>query len=216
MTDVVQKAAAPAHTTSPEQTQDVGEALGRVLEPGAVVVLSGDLGAGKTQFAKGVARALGVREDVTSPTFNLLLEQEGADGILLRHFDLYRLENPSDLDDLDYFGVLEDGRAISLVEWGDKFAKALPRDYLTVEISSAPTARALRLWARGPQSTRLLSAYLKATAKAASEAAAGTEAVAGIGVAGEAADGTTAAAGTAPTATAAIATAGEPAEPCDG
>ena len=90
-----------------------------------MVVLSGDLGAGKTQLTKGLAAGLGVVEPVTSPTFNILLVHEGR--IPLYHFDLYRLEFAEQLDDLDYWGTLEaDG--VSVVEWGDRFAEAIPEE----------------------------------------------------------------------------------------
>jgi tRNA threonylcarbamoyladenosine biosynthesis protein TsaE len=106
-------------------------ALGRALQPGDVVLLTGDLGAGKTQFTKGIAQALDIEEAVTSPTFNLVCEYDSAQGVTLRHFDLYRLEDETELDDIDYFGLLE-GKAICVVEWGDKFPNALPLDYLLV------------------------------------------------------------------------------------
>jgi tRNA threonylcarbamoyladenosine biosynthesis protein TsaE len=124
------------HTsTTAAQTQALGEQLGTLLQPGEVVLLTGGLGAGKTQFAKGVARALGVTEEVTSPTFNLVVEYHGAGGAILRHFDLYRLENADELDDIDYFGLLETDGAISLVEWGDKFSEAMPLHYRIVEFT---------------------------------------------------------------------------------
>jgi tRNA threonylcarbamoyladenosine biosynthesis protein TsaE len=100
------------------------------LRAGDVVLLSGDLGAGKTQFVQGVARALGVAEgEVTSPTFNILLSYEGtATGgspITLNHFDLYRLEKAEQLVDIDFAGVLESG-GVCFIEWADKFPAAMP------------------------------------------------------------------------------------------
>ncbi len=111
-------------TESAAQTMAAGEALAPLLVAGDVVLLSGDLGAGKTQFAKGVAEGLGVVEPVTSPTFNILLVHQGR--LPLYHFDLYRLEHADELEDLDYYATLEsDG--VCLVEWGDRFTEAAPR-----------------------------------------------------------------------------------------
>jgi tRNA threonylcarbamoyladenosine biosynthesis protein TsaE len=142
---------------SPERTEALGALLGALLQAGDVVLLTGDLGAGKTRFTKGVAAALGVRQAVTSPTFNLVLEYEAAEGGLLRHFDLYRLEDTDELADIDYFGLIE-GEAISVVEWGDKFSEALPLDFLSIafEIGEGD-ARVLRLGAAGERGALLLT-----------------------------------------------------------
>jgi tRNA threonylcarbamoyladenosine biosynthesis protein TsaE len=153
----VSAAVPPFVSSSPEQTERFGEALGGLLRAGDVVLLAGDLGAGKTQLAKGVARALGVQEAVTSPTFNLVLEHETALGIPLRHFDLYRLTDASELADIDYFGLLEDA-AISVVEWGDRFSDALPLDYLLINLKlQDDDARTLHLSATGPRAKQLIS-----------------------------------------------------------
>lgn len=112
--------------------QALGEAAASLMLGGDVLLLSGDLGAGKTQFTKGVAHGLGVAEPVTSPTFNILLVHEGR--LTLNHFDLYRLDHAVQLEDIDYFGTLEsDG--VSVVEWGDRFPEALPRDGLDIAIT---------------------------------------------------------------------------------
>jgi tRNA threonylcarbamoyladenosine biosynthesis protein TsaE len=145
---------------TPQQTQDCGATLGALLEPGSVVILSGDLGAGKTQFAKGVARALGSRDVVTSPTFNILMVHDGG-RVPLYHFDLYRLESEEELDDIDYFGLLEQD-AVSIVEWGDKFAGALPLDYVQVVFELGDDElelRSLRVTAVGERSLRVLAAW---------------------------------------------------------
>lgn len=118
--------------TTVEDTIALGEKLGHVVAADDCIVLSGDLGAGKTQFSKGLAAGLGVDDDVTSPTFNILIEYVGTELPLL-HFDLYRLEQPDELDDIDFYGMLESG-AVSLVEWGDKFPEALPDERLDIQI----------------------------------------------------------------------------------
>lgn len=119
------------HTSSAEETVRAGELLGGVLRAGDVIALAGDLGAGKTQLVKGVACALGVDEPVTSPTFNLLLVHPGA--MPLYHFDLYRLECEDDLEQIGFYEILEADGA-SLIEWGDRFPRALPGDHLLVVV----------------------------------------------------------------------------------
>jgi len=144
-------------TQSEAATQAAGGALAALVAPGDVVVLSGDLGAGKTQLTKGLARALGVTEPVTSPTFNLLLVHEGR--IPLYHLDLYRLESASQLEDIDYWGTLEaDG--VSVVEWGDRFAEAVPEECVVVRIHiTGDDERVLEVEGRGARGTALASAW---------------------------------------------------------
>ncbi len=120
---------------SVEETMSVGEQLAADAKPDDCIVLTGDLGAGKTHFTKGFAAALGVKEDVTSPTFAIVEEYEGTK-LRLLHWDLYRLEEDWELEDVDWYGLTESG-AVSLVEWGDKFPDALPDDYLHVDIRVA-------------------------------------------------------------------------------
>ena len=119
---------------SPKRTRSLGRALGKLLQPGDIVLLTGELGSGKTQFAKGIAQGLGIARPITSPTYNLIYEyRDDRDGrVLLRHFDLYRLEDKRELNDIDYFGLLEDN-VVSVVEWGDKFPDALPLDFLLID-----------------------------------------------------------------------------------
>ncbi len=112
----------PAETASASETLEVGRRLASALEAGDVVALIGDLGAGKTHLAKGIAAGLEVDpETVTSPTFTLV--QEHGDGALL-HLDLYRLES----DEVGRLGLDEllDGDAISVVEWPERGAEWLP------------------------------------------------------------------------------------------
>lgn len=121
-----------ARTHDEVATHRFGAALAPKLRVGDVLLLSGDLGAGKTALVKGLAAAMGVREPVTSPTFNILLVHPG--DLPLYHIDLYRLENADQLEDVDYFGTLEaDG--VTCVEWGDRFVEAAPAAYLAVTIS---------------------------------------------------------------------------------
>ncbi len=115
----------------PERTLALGEALGALLRGGDVVVLAGDLGAGKTVLTKGIARALGVTEPVVSPTFTIVREYPGR--IPLVHVDVYRLDHFQELHDLG-FDDLFGGPAIAVVEWGDRVGSALPVERLDVSL----------------------------------------------------------------------------------
>ena len=108
-------------STSSEATKQLAATLAPYLQAGDVIVLSGDLGAGKTQFVQGVAAGLGVRDQVTSPTFNILLTYP-AGSLPLYHFDLYRLEEADELEDIGYYETI-DGDGASFVEWGEKFPR---------------------------------------------------------------------------------------------
>lgn len=120
-------------STSTEETQALGERLGRVLAPGDVLVLSGDLGAGKTQLTKGIARALGIQDEVTSPTF--AIEAIHEDGVFpLYHFDLYRLSDPEELGDAGLWDVLG-GDGACVIEWGEQFASEIGDERLDVLVT---------------------------------------------------------------------------------
>ena len=110
----------------------VGEQLGRELAAGDVLVLTGDLGAGKTQLTKGIAAALGCEGDVTSPTFTIEMVYEGG-RLPLYHFDLYRLDDPNQLEDIGLYDVLgADG--VCVIEWGEQFADELG-DYVSIRVT---------------------------------------------------------------------------------
>lgn len=111
---------------SAERTRNLGRVLGGLLAEGDIVLLAGNLGAGKTQLTKGIAEAFGIREEITSPTFALQMSYEGEapDGsgepITLHHFDLYRIDDENRLEDTGIYDVLgEDG--VCVVEWGERF-----------------------------------------------------------------------------------------------
>lgn len=127
------------------------------MEMNDCVVLSGDLGAGKTQFAKGFATGLGVDDEITSPTFNILFEYVG-DELPLLHFDLYRLDEEDELTDIDFFGLLESG-AVCLIEWGDKFPAAMPDGRIDVQITVADDGtRAVAITGHGARGMQLEAA----------------------------------------------------------
>lgn len=103
-----------------EATIQLGSELGHCVEAGDVLVLTGDLGAGKTQLTKGIAQGMGVSDDVTSPTFTIEMVYEGS-SLTLYHFDLYRLDSPDQLEDTGLFDVLGvDG--VCAIEWGEQFS----------------------------------------------------------------------------------------------
>ncbi|HJF65950.1 MAG TPA: tRNA (adenosine(37)-N6)-threonylcarbamoyltransferase complex ATPase subunit type 1 TsaE [Slackia equolifaciens] len=120
---------------SVEDTQELARRMAQAAQPGDVILLVGDLGAGKTHFAQGFASGLHTPDVPTSPTFNLVCEYQGG-RLPLYHFDLYRLEDASQLDDIDYWGITE-GDGVSLVEWGDKFPEAADEACLTLDFAVA-------------------------------------------------------------------------------
>lgn len=110
-------------THSESETETVGEALAATLSPGTVIAFTGDLGAGKTAFTRGLARGLGIGERVTSPTFTIVNEYEGG-RLPLFHFDMYRLESSEELFDIGWEDYLRRG-GVCAVEWSEKVADAL-------------------------------------------------------------------------------------------
>ncbi len=110
-------------THSESETEAVGEALATTLSPGTVIAFTGDLGAGKTAFTRGLARGLGIGERVTSPTFTIVNEYEGG-RLPLFHFDMYRLESSEELFDIGWEDYLRRG-GVCAVEWSEKVADAL-------------------------------------------------------------------------------------------
>ena len=110
-------------TNSPEETEKVGAALGKILTPGAVLAYRGDLGAGKTAFTRGLARGLGYGEPVTSPTYTIVNEYLGG-RLPLFHFDMYRLASSDDLWDIGWEDYLDRG-GVCAVEWSENVEDAL-------------------------------------------------------------------------------------------
>ncbi len=150
------------HAGGPEITRSCAVALGRVLDNGDFVALAGDLGAGKTLFAQGVGAGLGVTESMTSPTFNIVFEYSSG-RIPLYHFDLYRLEDPFELEDIDFYSLADAATpGATLVEWAHAFPDELPDDRLEVSIaavSGKDDERELMASATGPRSAQTLAAW---------------------------------------------------------
>ena len=151
-------------TASTDETIALGTRLGAALESGDILVLTGDLGAGKTQLTKGIAAALGVTDDVTSPTFNILMVYDGAQ-MPLYHFDLYRLDDPDQLEDIGLYEML-DGDGVCVIEWGEQFADEIGPERLDVYLTrlDAQAAageeppREVRLVAHGSRAEELVAA----------------------------------------------------------
>ena len=152
-------------TASTDETIAFGARLGAALEPGDILVLTGDLGAGKTQLTKGIASALGVEDDVTSPTFNILMVYDGG-ALPLYHFDLYRLDDPDQLEDTGLYDLL-DGDGVCVIEWGEQFAREIGDERLDVFLTrlddraepGEEPPRELRLVANGARAERLAAAF---------------------------------------------------------
>ena len=119
-------------TNSPEETEELGRRLGETAEPGMVIAFTGDLGAGKTAFTRGLARGLGIRDRVTSPTFTIVNEYEGG-RLPLFHFDMYRLASADELFDIGWEDYLARG-GVCAVEWSENVADALEPDAIRVDI----------------------------------------------------------------------------------
>ena len=117
---------------SPEETEHIGEMLGKHLSGGTVLALRGGLGMGKTAFTRGLARGLGYTGRVTSPTFTIVNEYDGATPLF--HFDMYRLDGEDDLFDIGWDDYLARG-GVCAVEWSERIDSALPPDTLTVSIA---------------------------------------------------------------------------------
>jgi tRNA threonylcarbamoyladenosine biosynthesis protein TsaE len=122
------------YCASTEATKKAGEEFAQLLRPGDIVLLTGQLGAGKTTFTQGVGRGLGVTERVTSPTFTMVRQHESANDLgitTLHHADVYRVESLDEVLDLA-LGELVEEDAVAVVEWGDIATSVFGRDVLTV------------------------------------------------------------------------------------
>lgn len=136
-------------TKSVDDTQALAAELAAFLRPADLVVLAGDLGAGKTAFTQGLARGLEVAEPVTSPAFVLVRSYAGR--LPLTHIDVYRLDHIQELVDLGIAEIV-DGDGVTVIEWGDVVATALPADFLEVRIEQGDgdDDRLLHIGALGP------------------------------------------------------------------
>ncbi|MGH1464066.1 MAG: tRNA (adenosine(37)-N6)-threonylcarbamoyltransferase complex ATPase subunit type 1 TsaE [Cognatishimia sp.] len=144
---------------SPEETANLASGFAAALKPGDTILLSGDIGAGKTHFCRSLIQArLGYFEDVPSPTFTLIQTYD-AENVALWHADLYRLSNPDEVIELGLTEAFED--AICLVEWPDRLAELAPKSALsaTFEMTKTPGERSLSLSWTSPYWTDFLNEY---------------------------------------------------------
>lgn len=151
-------------TRTTKETIELGQKLGTLLRAGDVLVLTGDLGAGKTQLTKGIAAGMGVEDDVTSPTFTIQMVYDGAE-MPLYHFDLYRLDDPDQLDDTGLFDALEsDGPCV--IEWGEQFVEQIGDERLDVFLTrldeeanlGEEPARLIRFVSYGARAAQIVAA----------------------------------------------------------
>jgi len=124
--------AVSAKTSSVEETRSLASLLSKVFQAGDVVVLSGDLGAGKTAFTQGLGLGLGVEHPVTSPTFTLANKYEGE--LTLNHLDVYRLEHFQEVEELG-LSELIDSNSLTVIEWGNVISSVLTEGYLEISLS---------------------------------------------------------------------------------
>ncbi len=118
---------------APEKTAELARRLADVLQPGTVICLDGDLGAGKTLFVQNLAAALGVKGEVTSPTFNLMnVYEEGR--LPIFHFDLYRLEQEYELEEIGFYDYADAPDGLVLIEWSEKFPACLPEERIMLQL----------------------------------------------------------------------------------
>jgi len=148
-------------TSSPEETGDFGALLGDLLRSGDVITLNGELGAGKTCFATGVARGLDINDRITSPTFTLINEYDGR--LPLYHLDVYRLASPEELEDLGYEEYFYSS-GVTLIEWAEQVEQYLPAERLEIFIEKQlddDSHRKLRLIPRGTRYNKLVEELMR-------------------------------------------------------
>lgn len=155
-----------ARTDSAEQTRDLAAALAPLLRAGDLLILSGDLGGGKTAFVQGLAVAMGISDPVTSPTFVLAQTYEGR--LRLHHLDVYRLATSAEVIDLNLPELLAED-AVTAIEWGERFLEELPASYLRLSFglgdpSLSPDVRIITLDPTGAAWQTRASALAEAVA----------------------------------------------------
>ena len=129
-----------------EKTREIGSKLGELLTPKSVICLIGDLGAGKTTMTQSLARALGVDDYITSPTFTIVNEYEGR--MPLYHFDVYRIGSSEEMYDIGFDEYI-DGDGVCIIEWANLIKDILPDEYLYIEMNYKETGREMILTPRG-------------------------------------------------------------------
>lgn len=118
---------------SVEETTKLGIQLGKLLNPGDIVCLTGDLGTGKTHITKGIARGLDIDDNITSPTFTIVNEYDSG-RLKLNHFDVYRVSDPDEIYAIGFDDYIFSD-AVSIIEWANYIEEILPREYIHIHIS---------------------------------------------------------------------------------
>lgn len=161
-------AAAQLKSASVEQTRRLGSALGALLKPGDVLLLEGELGAGKTALTQGIGAGMGIRAVINSPTFTILKEYMGK--LPLYHFDLYRIESPDEVYTLGFEDYFE-GEGVCVVEWAERGELARdadtpwPANYLRIELrADGANDRQIEVAGVGPRGVALMDEWARATA----------------------------------------------------
>ncbi len=147
-------------TSSPEQTWEIGQLLGKLLDAGDTICLYGDLGAGKTNFTYGIARGLEVGDQyITSPTFTFVNEYQGR--VPLYHLDLYRLKGPEELENIG-FGEYVESDGVTVIEWAERAEDELPVECLSVYLSHVDDhSREIGFFAEGERYKKLVAALMQ-------------------------------------------------------
>ena len=135
--------------------QAIGQELGSLLQAGDVLILTGDLGTGKTTFTKGLAKGLSIHQMIKSPTYTIVREYEGR--LPLYHLDVYRIGDDPDSIDLDEFVF---GEGVTVIEWGELLEDNMPSDYLQIRLAISGDGRDLSFDAKGSRSQDLLQEFL--------------------------------------------------------
>lgn len=120
------------NVNSIEETTNLGFQLGKLLTPGDIICLTGDLGTGKTHITKGIAKGLGINDTITSPTFNIV-NQYDSGRLNLNHFDVYRVSDPDEIYAIGFDDYIFSD-AVSIIEWANYIEEILPKDFLHIYI----------------------------------------------------------------------------------
>lgn len=141
-----------------EQTKEIGYKLGKLLTPGSVICLIGDLGAGKTTMTQSLARAIGVDDYITSPTFTIVNEYEGR--MPLYHFDVYRIGSSDEMYDIGYDEYIN-GDGVCIIEWANLIDDILPDEYLYIELKYKDMSREMTLNPVGEKYEKIVEELIK-------------------------------------------------------